>query len=506
MKRKINILISAVLILLILPLQFSCNKDKLLQDIEEQAIVDDQVGDIPPPPLPDGVSLSNESNLKSTGGATMGNVKLWDGRSFTIDKTLDSWDTKCRHAVGVNFANDGSYSIKVYHYYYRGGWVCKVKTHNTGYQQGGTYTCNNIWDVSFQKDDHLYTYAYVYVNGTYVGGKWGNQYTIADPTPTSWGEKLIVEAAKYLGVAFIKGLSIPWTTVVKWALPYFSNQMVIINVVDQYGNPLHANVTSAFGTKATNLGSVQITDTEIMSLGKNITVTCKEPDGPQSYDNNLMGRQKTFNVSEYFNDMYWGKAGGNIPVITVVFNTNGTTTVDFPEKIECIDGSGHSYKTVQIGNQWWMAENLNYNVTGSYCYNNNPHNGPIYGRLYTWDAARAAVPAGWHLPTDVEWTTLTTYLGGTSVAGGKMKETGTAHWNSPNTGATNESGFTALAGGFRAGGSSPFYDCLLTSGYFWSNTENGSYVYNRTLSNNNDNVCRVSTNKDNCFSVRCVKN
>ncbi|MCD4791845.1 MAG: fibrobacter succinogenes major paralogous domain-containing protein [Bacteroidales bacterium] len=506
MKRKINILISAVLILLILPMQFGCNKDKLMQDIEKQADADEQAIVGVPPTLPDGTTPEVSNDLKSTGGATIGNVKLWDGRTVTIDKTLDSWDTKCRHAVGVNFTNDGSYTIKVYHYYYRGGWVCKVKTHNTGYQQGGTYTCNNIWNVSFQKDDHLITYAYVYVNGTYIGGKWGNQYTIADPTPTSWGEKLMVEAAKYLGVAFIKGLSIPWTTVVKWALPYFSNQMVIINVVDQYGNPLHANVTSAFGTKATNLGSVQITDMEIMSLGKNITVTCKEPDGPQSYDNNLMDRQKTFNVSEYFNDMYWGKSGGNIPVVTVVFNTNGTTTVDFPEKIECIDGSGHSYKTVQIGDQWWMAENLNYNVSGSYCYNNNPHNGPIYGRLYTWDAAKAAVPDGWHLPTNAEWNTLQSYLGGGSVAGGKMKETGTVHWKSPNIGATNESGFTVLPCGYYSNSTGRFYS-LGNHTYFWSATEyNSSYAWVRYLDYRYSDVLTSNTLKVSGFSVRCIKN
>jgi uncharacterized protein (TIGR02145 family) len=118
---------------------------------------------------------------------------------------------------------------------------------------------------------------------------------------------------------------------------------------------------------------------------------------------------------------------------------------------------GQVYKWVKIGNQVWMAENLNYETPNSWWYDNNSANGDIYGRLYTWAAAmngesssnsvpsgvQGVCPDGWHLPSDAEWTVLTDYLGGESVAGGKMKEAGTVHWNSPNTGATNSSGFTA---------------------------------------------------------------
>ena len=89
-----------------------------------------------------------------------------------------------------------------------------------------------------------------------------------------------------------------------------------------------------------------------------------------------------------------------------------------------------------------MAENLNYKSGSDFA--DKPE---VYGRLYSWEVAQRVCPTGWHLPTDAEWTTLTDYLGGKNVAGGKLKETGTEHWFSPNTGATNESGFTALPGG-----------------------------------------------------------
>lgn len=108
-------------------------------------------------------------------------------------------------------------------------------------------------------------------------------------------------------------------------------------------------------------------------------------------------------------------------------------------------------------------------TTGAWCYyENNSANGTTYGKLYNWYAVndpRGLAPAGWHVPTDAEWTTLTVCLGGASVAGGEMKETGDTHWYN-NTGATNNSGFTALPGGYRA---DIFYN-LTYETYFWSST------------------------------------
>jgi uncharacterized protein (TIGR02145 family) len=176
---------------------------------------------------------------------------------------------------------------------------------------------------------------------------------------------------------------------------------------------------------------------------------------------------------------------------------NGKTTAVFNSSVTygtLTDQDGNIYKTVTIGKQTWMAENLRttkyrdgtaiLNVTdnkawrnlttGAYCnYNNTESADTIatYGRLYNWYAAtdsRNIAPAGWHIPTDAEWTTLTTYLGGNSVAGGKMKETGTMHWTSPNTGATNESGFTCLPSGDNYDG---LFGNFSFSCEYWSSTQ-----------------------------------
>jgi len=93
-------------------------------------------------------------------------------------------------------------------------------------------------------------------------------------------------------------------------------------------------------------------------------------------------------------------------------------------------------------------KNLNYITTsGGWCYNDNTDSCAVYGRLYDWNTAMAVAPHGWHLPSEAEWYTLVDYLGGNEVAGGKMKEAGTAHWFGPNTGADNINGFTGLPGG-----------------------------------------------------------
>ncbi len=107
-----------------------------------------------------------------------------------------------------------------------------------------------------------------------------------------------------------------------------------------------------------------------------------------------------------------------------------------------------TYKFVLIGTQTWMAENLSYQTpNGSACYNNDPSKCAIYGRLYKYSVAKKACPSGWHLPSRDEFDKLFRFLGGPNIAGGKMKETGTSHWNSPNGEATNSSGFNALPGG-----------------------------------------------------------
>lgn len=173
------------------------------------------------------------------------------------------------------------------------------------------------------------------------------------------------------------------------------------------------------------------------------------------------------------------------------------------------DIDGNVYTTVSIGNQCWMKENLKTvsTIGDNRCYDSSEANCAIYGRLYDWEAAmNVTLPTGWHLPTDEEWTILSNYLGGDSIAGGKMKEVGFDHWGSPNTGATNESGFTGLPGG-TVRETSPFNN-LGASGFFWSSTEdsiNPSAAWRRKLLSGYIDLNRFNSAKTNAMSVRCIK-
>jgi len=194
------------------------------------------------------------------------------------------------------------------------------------------------------------------------------------------------------------------------------------------------------------------------------------------------------------------------------------------------------YLTVQIGTQCWMAENLNVGtmVNGSnnqtdngtiekYCYSDNTSNCDTYGGLYQWDemmqyvtteGTQGVCPTGWHLPTDDEWKTMEMYLGMTQAQadannwrgtdeGGKLKEAGTTHWSSPNAGATNSSGFTALPGGYRGVGG--LFSTNANGAYFFSSTENGSTARMRVLSYYLAQIYRYDYDKTSGNSVRCIK-
>jgi len=196
------------------------------------------------------------------------------------------------------------------------------------------------------------------------------------------------------------------------------------------------------------------------------------------------------------------------------------------------DAEGNSYKTVYIGTQQWMGENLktskysdgttipnitdntqwSSNRTGAWCYyNNDATKNAKYGKLYNWYAVspttngkKNVCPIGWHVPTDAEWTVLTDYLGGASVAGGKMKEVGTTSWYSPNTDAANISLFTGLPGGFR------YIDGGYTNGGgygdWWSSTENNTYnAWCRMLEYGSGNAYSSIGSKENGMSVRCLR-
>jgi uncharacterized protein (TIGR02145 family) len=199
-----------------------------------------------------------------------------------------------------------------------------------------------------------------------------------------------------------------------------------------------------------------------------------------------------------------------------------------PTSLTINDIDGNLYHTVTIGTQIWIVENLKtsrYNdgtpiplvtdsaawsnlTTPGYCwYNNDTVNKNTYGAIYNWFTVNTGklAPTGWHVPTDDEWTTLTTYLGGESIAGGKLKEAGTTHWRTPNAGATNENGFTALPGGHRDINGT--FSVIGDDGFWWSVTEYSTTgkAWYRSMDYNYAGVLRVSNNKTNGHSVRCIK-
>jgi uncharacterized protein (TIGR02145 family) len=196
-----------------------------------------------------------------------------------------------------------------------------------------------------------------------------------------------------------------------------------------------------------------------------------------------------------------------------------------PNKVTDIDGN--VYNTVKIGDQTWMKENLK--VTrfrngdlipspGStlvdpavYVYDNLPANNTVYGKLYNWYAVsdvRGICPAGWHVPTDAEIGTLIDFLGGEDAAGGKLKEAGTTHWDAPNTGATNSSGFTGLPGGLVDDyfGSTPEFVLINKFGVWWSSTSRAAFsAGNLTLDWNTALATVPGADKRKALSVRCIK-
>ena len=207
-----------------------------------------------------------------------------------------------------------------------------------------------------------------------------------------------------------------------------------------------------------------------------------------------------------------------------------TTTNDlFIQGGGVTDGDGNDYTTLLMGNgQEWMAENLrtttyangdpitnaqtpldwgNLTEGGWVHYNNNASNEIPFGKLYNWYAVsdpRNACPLGWHVPTDTEFTTLTTFLGGLSASGGKLKGTGISYWLSPNEGATNVSGLTFLPGGSRTGAG--VFQEMFGTGNWWTATSASSFTaFRRTLFYTSSGTFTGSSSSLDGASVRCVK-
>lgn len=204
------------------------------------------------------------------------------------------------------------------------------------------------------------------------------------------------------------------------------------------------------------------------------------------------------------------------------------TTLTLPATVN--DADGNVYNSLIIGTQVWLKENLKttkYNdntsiplvtdntawsnlTTPGYCwYNNNSSYKNTYGALYNWYALNTGklCPTGWHVPSASEWLTLETYLGGSGVAGGKMKEAGTSHWASPNNYATNESFFTALPGGKRYYDYGALFYDMSSNFHCWSSTSlTTAYAASRVIVYYYGDIGSASTNKKDGQSVRCIKN
>jgi uncharacterized protein (TIGR02145 family) len=199
------------------------------------------------------------------------------------------------------------------------------------------------------------------------------------------------------------------------------------------------------------------------------------------------------------------------------------------EKIWALyDKDGYGYDTVKIGTQFWMKQNLNTSryrngdaipqitsasiwsslTTGAWCWYNNDSAtyASTYGKLYNWFAindARGLAPQGWHVPSIAEVNTLLSVLGGSAVAGGKMKATGTNHWVAPNTNADNTSGFTALPSGVRNNAGNFFLEG--NSAIFRTSTPNGGLPYNFSLNYNDGKVGQGGSAAQSGQSIRCMK-
>jgi uncharacterized protein (TIGR02145 family) len=188
------------------------------------------------------------------------------------------------------------------------------------------------------------------------------------------------------------------------------------------------------------------------------------------------------------------------------------------------DVDNNVYRTIFIGTQTWMAENLKttrfndgaeitFTPAGTawaglsmpgYCWYNN--DSVVYGALYNWHAVSKSniCPAGWHVPSDEEWSVLTNFVGGESLAGENLKEPGTNHWLTTNVRISNEAGFTALPGGYRFAEGT--YGNIRRYGYWWSSSESSTAdAYCRDMLSSYSNTNRTNSGKNNGFSVRCLK-
>jgi uncharacterized protein (TIGR02145 family) len=332
-----------------------------------------------------------------------------------------------------------------------------------------------------------------------------------------------VKTVNLLGTVY--GLDVTFSTLgaaptaTTQAATNITNTSAILNGTVNANN-LSTTVTFEYGTTTAYGGTITATQSPVAgNTNTNVTSSITGLQGSSTYHYRVKAVNSLGTTT-----------GNDMTLVTTLTGVTGTVT----------DIDGNTYQTIGIGYQIWMAENLKttkYNdgtaipniaidatwaaaTTGVYSdYGNTPANSTTYGRLYNWYAVdnntatkvasnggKNVCPTGWHVPTDDEWTTLTTYLGGEVVAGGKLKETGLTHWITLNSGATNETGFTALPGGDRLLNGK--YEYIGLSGVWWTSTENSAvnaWAWDRNMLFSDTNVHRSATYKQDGFSVRCLK-
>lgn len=289
------------------------------------------------------------------------------------------------------------------------------------------------------------------------------------------------------------------------AIPFVSFDTLPLAQVSSSANPVTADVTSQI---------MQKINFSISHPNLSLETATLQSDGQLNLKVKFVGNPTATSISSTLNYTYnddFSSFSGSFPIeVNEVSACESVTDID-----------GNVYESVTIGTQCWMKSNLNVSryrngdiipqvtdpavwsqlTTGAWCYyENNTANGTIYGKLYNWYAItdpRGLAPEGWHIPLNNEWDILSNYLGGDNIAGGKLKAT--TSWNSPNTGATNSSGFSALAGG-RRGWNGDFNEIN-----YGADFANYDYIWYRSLSYNTSNFGFVINNNRRGLYVRCVK-
>jgi len=316
----------------------------------------------------------------------------------------------------------------------------------------------------------------------------------------------------------------------------YGNQLTFMTIE----NPVLPTVTTADAmnitqTEATTGGTVHTDGGATVSARGVCYSTTPNPTLANDYTTNGSGLGTFVSILTNLspNTQYYVRAYATNSVGTAYGNEISFTTLAQPWQCgDTIDYSGQIYNTVLIGTQCWMKENLNVGVMinssqnqtnnsqiEKYCYDDDPTNCIEYGGLYQWgemmnytgssssipSGRQGICPMGWHLPSNPEITLLITQLGGEAVAGGKMKEDGYVHWDPPNLGATNESGFTAIGSG-RRHNSTPFFMQLKTNCQIWSCTQDGSdLAWFINMQNNIVNTTNQHGFKTLGFTSRCLK-